>query len=191
MKPKEKIKIEPKIINISSRELSSGEITLLEKGLKFAPTPNENRIELKQDLQDFGRKMRLLEHFDGREQQRDTSLVKNKSNYVPPLPTDQYLSVFLESISNLHETENNEHGKKRQTNINSAEEIALKTLKEDSSIIIKQADKGGATVVMDKTYYKNKILQLLEDRETYIELPENEDNQIMKKINKLTKTHKN
>ena len=119
--------------------------------------------------------------------EQDISLVKNKSNFVPALPNDQYSSLFLESISNLHET--NELQETQKSNISSSEKTALRTLKEDDSIIIKQADKRGATVIMDKTYYKDKILGLLEDRETYIQLAKNEDDQTMKKIRKLTKSH--
>ena len=56
--------------------------------------------------------------------------------------------------------------------------------------MIKEADKGGATVIMDRTYYQNKIFQLLSDTETYIELTKgNEDNKIMRKLRRLTKEH--
>ena len=55
---------EPKIVNMSSRELSSNAIKLLKKGLKFTLTPRRNETELKTDIQEFGRKLCLLEHFD-------------------------------------------------------------------------------------------------------------------------------
>ena len=81
----------PKVIHISSRELCDSEITLLEKGLKFTPTPKQNKRELKNDLEEFGRKLRLLEHFSSHEQQPDSSLEKSKSNFAPPLPNDRHL----------------------------------------------------------------------------------------------------
>ena len=40
-------------------------------------------------------------------------------------------------------------------------------LEKDETIIIKTADKGGATVIMHKTYYGDKILELLTDAENY------------------------
>ena len=42
----------------------------------------------------------------------------------------------------------------------------LKQTKTDENIIIKQADKGGAIVVMDKAFYKDKVLELLENSKT-------------------------
>ena len=73
-------------MNISSTELSITEITLLEKGMKFTPTPKQNTKELKDDLQEFGHKLQLLEHFNDQQQQLDALLVKNKSNFAPPPP---------------------------------------------------------------------------------------------------------
>ena len=43
---------------------------------------------------------------------------------------------------------------------------------------------------MDKNFYKDKILELLEDRENWNELTCKEDNTIMKNIKGLTKEHK-
>ena len=45
-------------------------------------------------------------------------------------------------------------------------------------------------MIMDKNFYKDKILKLLEDRENYNELTCNEDITIMNKIKGLTKEHK-
>ena len=44
---------------------------------------------------------------------------------------------------------------------------ALKTLANDSSVIITQADKGGGVVIIDKNEYVNKMKELLEDSDTY------------------------
>ena len=47
------------IINLSSRKLNESEIKLLEKGLKFTPTPNNaNTQELEKDILEFTRKVR-------------------------------------------------------------------------------------------------------------------------------------
>ena len=45
------------IINLSRRNLSSMEISLLSKGLKFVPNAN------KKELAEYGRKLRLMWHF--------------------------------------------------------------------------------------------------------------------------------
>ena len=48
------------VVNLSKRELSESEISLLSRGLKFIPTPNSiNKAKIKENLEAFGRKLRL------------------------------------------------------------------------------------------------------------------------------------
>ena len=77
--------------------LNETEIKLLGKGLKFTPTPkNANTQELTKDISEFTRKVRLVEYFEGMEDD-DESLVRNKSNFVPPKGREQLLDSFVES----------------------------------------------------------------------------------------------
>ena len=56
------------IINLSHRKFSETEIVSLSKGLKFTPTPKfGNKKDLTADLNEFHRKLRLAEYFDGNE----------------------------------------------------------------------------------------------------------------------------
>ena len=43
----------------------------------------------------------------------------------------------------------------------------LKELKNDESAVIKEADKGGAVVIMDSAHYEQMIYKQLEDKNTY------------------------
>ena len=61
-----------------SRELSNEEIKLLERGLKFTPTPKQNRSELKTDIQEFSRKLRLLEYFNDQQPNGDDKSLVNE-----------------------------------------------------------------------------------------------------------------
>ena len=63
-------------------------------------------------------------------------------------------------------------------------------LKSQDDIIIKPSDKGEACVIMDKTYYYEKMMELLNDRETYQEINSNLDKQTHSKIKTLTKRYK-
>ncbi len=73
-----------KIINLSKRNLLQSEQQILTKGLKFTPIPTRtNYEELKVDMSEFTRKLRLAELFDGMEDP-DKSLRKNRSSFVPP-----------------------------------------------------------------------------------------------------------
>ena len=75
-------------------------------------------------------------------------------------------------------------------NISRSEKAALENLQKESSIIMKEADKGGATVIMDKIFYKNKILELLSDEENYVQLTRSDENdKIIRKIETLTHEH--
>ena len=43
--------------------MTERQINLLRRGLKFTPTPKPNTVELKSDIQEFSRKLRLIEFF--------------------------------------------------------------------------------------------------------------------------------
>jgi hypothetical protein len=48
-------KIHPKVINLSKQNLTKSEIKLLKNGLKFTPTPNEDKTLLGADIDVFCR----------------------------------------------------------------------------------------------------------------------------------------
>lgn len=58
-------------------------------------------------------------------------------------------------------------------NLNNAERAALRELKTDESIVILPADKGRATVVLNKEDYTQKILEILGDPSHFVELTRN------------------
>ena len=54
------------VTNLSQRQLKKSEILLLSEGLKFVPTPNRiDKAKRKQELDIFGRKLRLMWHSKG------------------------------------------------------------------------------------------------------------------------------
>ena len=74
---------------------------------------------------------------------------------------------------------------KNKSNISKNEWEAIKSLKENDSIVIKEADKGGAVVVMNKTHYYNIVVKILQDEETYKKTNENCDKKVFKDLEKL------
>ena len=112
------------------------------------------------------------------------SLVKNPSNFVPPMSEDKYLNIFIEATKNYHK----QHATAKKSNLTRGEQNDLNEQKNDDTIIIKEADKGGATVIMNKTFYRAKVHEMLADNEHYAELTDlNYDDKIIKKIGKLLK----
>ena len=102
------IEIKPKIFNLSSKALSRQHLSVLLRGLKFTPTPQQNKIEIKHDVQQFTRKLRLLEYFykDNPEKEKnetsEISIIKDKSNFWPPRNRDKILDHNIDFINNLN-----------------------------------------------------------------------------------------
>ena len=53
----------PKTFNLSNKVLSQQHVNVLRRDLKFTPTPLPNKIELKNYVQQFSRKLCLVEFF--------------------------------------------------------------------------------------------------------------------------------
>ncbi|CAG2214887.1 unnamed protein product [Mytilus edulis] len=126
---------------------------------------------------------RLREYF-GNGKFDDGSLVRNKSTFTPKTGRDEYLDSFIDTISKLPI---NYHNTKQ--NLSRREKKSLEELKNNPSIILKEADKGGGIVIMDKTFYREKVLEQLNDNEYYTKLRKNNDKSTIRKIKKLVKEY--
>ena len=71
----------------------------------------------------------------------------------------------------------------RIDNITVKENEAIKSLRNDDSIVIVSADKGRAAVVMDKVEYEQKITEHLSDKLTYKSVTTNPNNTLQNKVN--------
>lgn len=99
----------------------------------------------------------------------NTSLFKIKNESFYPIHSrTNSLEVFQERIeedlSQLHSPTNNS---RPVNNLNVRERIALRELSNIQDIIIRQADKGGAIIILDKDVYKQEHFKLLSDTNTY------------------------
>lgn len=173
------------MINLSERTLSPEQIKLLKHGLKFTPTPNSNDTELQTDMKELCRKLRLAERFANNESDTDDDppLVRNKTGWNPPKSKDSYLEDAIQYLKDYPRSEN----KNIKNNLTKEENNAMKELLSDKTIVIKEADKGGAVVIMDANYYRNKIKEMLEDPDFYAETDEKADSRTRKLIHELIK----
>ena len=89
------------VVNLSNRVLTSDEVQVLSRGLNFCPTPkNIDRFQLKKDLDEFGRRIKLKYYFDVG---RDTiKRFKNKSKWVPQI-NEPMLDLFLNRVPTVLE----------------------------------------------------------------------------------------
>ena len=132
-------------INLSRRNLSPPEISLLSKGLKFVPSANKiDRAKLKRELEEYGRKLRLMWHFRNDERTFTAEKFRPKSSFNPrnkDAIIETYLSCLEERLLDI------EIPSKRYNNLTKDERDALYSIKDDPYIIIKGADKGSVVVV--------------------------------------------
>ena len=126
---------------------------MLSRGLKFIPTPVTNKTKIRRqrlrDFEQFARRMRLQYIFHG--QDKESHPFHVKSNWMPPVQQSIALESYLESVkAQLADIRIN----KPKNNLSRNEMVALKELKNNSTINLKKADKGTTTVIMNKS---NKI----------------------------------
>lgn len=76
-------------------------------------------------------------------------------------------------------------------NLSREERNALKEIQGNDQIIIKEADKGGALVIMDTAFYKEKLVMKdhLNDKQTYRKVDSNSDKQSFNKMKEIIKEH--
>ena len=170
---------------MSSRKLTKDQIDVFKLGLKFCPTPKSNIPELKKDLKDFERKFRLKEFFYETNYEEE-SLVKNKSKFQPEKGRDKILDKYFENLWNSNFTENSHV----PNNLSFKQRKALKEIQNAEDIIIKEADKGSAVVIMNKEFYEKKINEMVNDETNYKTIDSNEDKCIISKIIKLCNKYK-
>ena len=87
------------VINLSQRQLTKSEILLLSKGLKFVPTPNRiDQAKIKQELEVFGRKLRLRWHFRNDERIFDCNTKFRPKSTFNPKNKDVIIETYLSSL---------------------------------------------------------------------------------------------
>ena len=158
---------------------------ILSKGLKFTSTPKGNVSELSADVNEFCRRLRLNElFFTDEKSDEEGPSVRNKTGWQLPKSKGKQLEEAITMIK-THPLDTTQ----KPSNLSKDETAAFKAFTSDKTIVIKEVDNGGAVVVIDATYYRDGILQMLNDEEFYSETKEDMDSQTRKMINKLVEEH--
>ena len=98
--------------------------------------------------------------------------------------THHTVETFIEAFKN--ELQKEEHVRKLPENNLTKNEIqALKDLSIRDDIIITEADKGGAAVIIDADDYINEVNQQLNNKEFYKEIPDDPIEFNRKKVKKM------
>ena len=175
------------VVNLSHKILTPSELAILNKGLKFCPTPGEPDLsEHHNDLDKFHLRLKRFLHFyklpNDSNVEDDTILstsnldpnspfkhqkFKNPSDWIPP-PVSNLENFITKNHLDLSDSV---IPKNKFNNISRQERLAIKQLSTDSTIVIKQADKGGAVVLMNRDDYIKEGIRQLSDSKFYIQTP--------------------
>ena len=188
-----------RVVNLSDFSLKEHHITLLNRGLKFCPTPNApNPGELREDMDRIHKRLRQIAFFhddDGDE----SSVQPSQAAYIAPpeepganllsrspfkhrkfkLPSTgkgpigpQNLESFI--AANQKDFDNRPVFKTHfRSNLSPQERKALEELKSRDDIIIRIADKGAAVVLLNRSDYLSECYRQLTDTKYYSKLDHN------------------
>ena len=185
-KQKDKQEKSSYILNLSSKTLSQPQLSLLSKGLGFVPTI-DRALDFTEGIQCLTRTLRIRYRFQEQDRlEQETEKYKPppfkpKSTWAPPQAdpaTELYLSSLPLKLSSL------EKGPCLQ-NLSRAEWRALSSLRKDSSLVIKKADKGSCLVVEDTREYIADGLTHLADTDIYKPVSEDPTAQLSEAINQF------
>ena len=147
------------VVNLSKRHLTEAEVSLLSKGLKFCPTPERIDIyNVRKDIRDYVRRIGQRDYFycadevDGDFSEMPACPERNRE-----MPIEAYVDALERTILS-HDLNVKCHRYMTQD-----EQKALDNLRGYVDIIIKQADKGSAVVVMDREVYIHEAMGQLTD----------------------------
>ncbi|KAM8967064.1 collagen alpha-6(VI) chain [Pelodytes ibericus] len=104
-------------------------------------------------------------------QQDSQKCLRPKSRFYPQSEKSEHLKVFTDLL--LKDFEGIETEQRKKFNLSKSEHTTLKSLQDKHHLVVKAADKGGATVVMSKDYYITEANRILSDNSTYKKLKYN------------------
>ena len=175
--------------NLSSKTLNEDEIELLKLGPKFVPKTSADKLQLKTDVLNFTRSLLLTANFHEQDYQ-DASLIRPVSNYVPKSTKFPVLKSVIEDLELFANDLDSLQRVPVKDNISKSQRLGLDSLKTRDDIVIFKADKGNSLVILDRDFYKFKVLEKLIPP-TFEECPRNSDYFTNLKIKRLTKKYEN
>ncbi|XP_073406989.1 uncharacterized protein [Dendrobates tinctorius] len=197
------------IINLSSYVLSDIEVSVLSKGLSFAPMGALDKFILTKDLYLFCRQLsfKMLYHqpsildslpqnerqafidlLDLLEENENPKKVSDKLWHLPSqatpsfalFPTIQiFYNLVSKDIAKLNTTSS------QGENFGKKERLAVKKLKDNPSFVIKKADKGGNIVLWPIDMYLMEAKRQLNNISCYQVLPSDPTSVFKKKLDRL------
>ena len=178
------------IFNLSSITLNKDDIDLLSNGLKFTPTPMSfDNVEFEADKENLTTKIKKqfcpFNNNRNKPQPGDCIVKASYTKSSGSYSKDPHIINLCRQMMNVKLKTK----EKIQRNMNKGMYGAMKRLS-TSDIVIKEADKGSAVVLMDQVYYDDMISRILHDHNTYNETADINCTTLVCKVKKFTNTWK-
>ena len=160
------------MINLSRLSFSLNTYKLLNKNLNFVPTQKRyDKKQLDQDLQNFYRLIKLKGYFkDSSEQQyekNEATLFKQQNRNWTPHRNHHSIETFIDIVQKDIDKMKQENLIEVKHNLTKGEQLALDELSKRDDILITNADKGGAVVILDTEKYIKEAERQLNDIKNY------------------------
>ena len=152
-------------------------------------TPRRNTFQLQSDIRKFNRKLRLLEFFAsvGENNEEEESLLRNASDFCPPANRNKKLHAVINFLNSL----NLSTRKPEKSNLTKEQWKAVNDLRNNDNIVIKEADKGGCVVIMNKSHYMSMVYGQLNDGVNYQGTEKSWDKTVVVNLTKLVDKYQN
>ena len=151
--------VSPNVMKLSLSHLSKDKISLLSKVVKFIPTSKHiNEALIKEELETYGKMFKLMWHY--RDEQREITInsFKKKSKFIRR-QKDAAIEIYLGRLE-----------KTRKLSYSNLRKEAICSLKDDTSIITKDANKGSGIGVWEREDYLAEARTQLKNKDGYQEL---------------------
>ena len=163
------------VINLSKHSFSKDTYKLLNKNLSFIPTPGiYSKSKLNDDLQNFYHLIKLKAYFKDTEsttkKDENTIFIPEKQKPWTPSQNHHSIETFIDLVQHDINDPKILNTKRPKDNLTKGEQKALEELSKRDDIIITNADKGRAIVIMDTDKYISEAQCQLNDKNNYIKL---------------------
>ncbi|KAL5270071.1 hypothetical protein ACHWQZ_G003530 [Mnemiopsis leidyi] len=182
------------VINISNTELSHSQAQLLSKSLKFNVSTDISEFTKLDFLADAELLIQKIKHKSyhfnkpNNNPNSEVPIVKNKSQRRTATTNPDILKLQ----DTIHETvqscfnRTNKSNNEMVHNVTQSERAALRELQNNYELVIREADKGSAVVLMNSTFYCNAATTLLQS-DRYKKRPDLSKDGAIKKLRSARK----
>ena len=154
------------VVKTSNVTLTDNETQLFARGLGFCLSPRHiDWTEVNADCDEFARgHLRITEFFHDYTTDNQSDPFYPKSLWTPPTDRDGALNAYLIDVK--HDLLTTKH-RRIHDNLPKDQRRALRLLKQRHDIVIKSANKGSATVIMDRKWYLDECYRQLNNPTFY------------------------